>query len=230
MSTHEVPFPFLTGSSATKKLRHELQASRDITTGDMGIFLSQATSDPSEEKIHARKAFATFVDSKYVEVHGNNLSIDWDRLTRYDPHQALWRHLAESWPHWLHDMPDDTPGVCRNKLDFAADCVVNFFRLARKKTYLWVPTARALHGLYFGDMPKIVRHKSVEEVLLGFVNEPPRPTPEHLLDVAVAQFVVSPDSTFGVQVIVRLTNRCGRARRKINQQRRMYTTSRRTRR
>ena len=183
---------------AIKRLRQEIQDSRDPVNGDMGIFLSPSTA-LTQSGERARAVYSKFFELKYigVDLETFRLHIDWERLVRYDPHQALWRLLAESWQYWIHDMPASDLGAKEHSiqaLDFAADCIEKLFDLARKKTYLWTPTAKVLHALRFGDMPEIVEHPKVEAVLLAFINDPPRPTPEHLLDVSVASFAAALDA------------------------------------
>jgi tRNA guanosine-2'-O-methyltransferase len=168
-------------------LRKILVDSQLPREGDMGAFL-EPVATLSEAKARANWLWDRMKEDQYIEVHDSIVSVNWDRLTRYDPHAAYWKQFADSWPYWVDDMLNKEPSNMDAALDVAADCVVNFFRLSSKKTLLWKPTARALRILYLGRLPAILQRDKVQEAILDFINDPPRPIAESVLDAAVAGF------------------------------------------
>lgn len=171
--------------TAIDRLRVEINDSEDLDNGDMGVFLTP-TGGSEMARHRAAAVLDKFVKEKFVVYHGDLFTIDWDLLHRYDPHQALWKRFAESWPHWVENIMSKGHEDKQSLLDIAADCVSNCFRLSRSKPYMWSVTTRTLRNLYFGMFPEILPHADVTQALLQFINKPPQPTPEHLLDVAIA--------------------------------------------
>ncbi|QDS77087.1 hypothetical protein FKW77_000395 [Venturia effusa] len=92
--------------------------------------------------------------------------------------------------------------------DYVGDYTQKLFHLVQGKTFLWKPLAQVLRDAYFhfpNHFPQsvgletepiarslipgslnLLDHPQVEDVLLGFINNPPLPRPEYLLDAAIA--------------------------------------------
>jgi tRNA guanosine-2'-O-methyltransferase len=92
--------------------------------------------------------------------------------------------------------------------DYVAEYAEKLFALVQGKTFLWKPLAQALRDAYFhfpdhflhsGNPevdsivkcvpivdPNLLEHPQIEDVILEFINNPPLPRPEFLLDAAIA--------------------------------------------
>ncbi|KIW03749.1 uncharacterized protein PV09_05056 [Verruconis gallopava] len=162
-----------------ENLRVQIERSRDLLDGEIGpLLLANKHSPGNHHAVLSRMRAAG-----HVEINEQGITIDWDRIARHHLHQCLWRLFADSWPFWVTYVSKDVHE--NSAVDFAASCIFNFSSLARRKPYLWNTTARTLRKLSF-ENPAILQHPNIETMLLNFINDPPTPTPEHILDVAVA--------------------------------------------
>jgi tRNA guanosine-2'-O-methyltransferase len=163
-------------------------------------------------------------------------SSNWTALVDGDTPQAQW---AETPKQFLGSRC--LASIAKNAssqfevTDYTANYVKKLFDLVSGKTFLWKPLAEAVRHLYFhfpeflqksdnvnlyldvDQIPNLLAHPQIEDVLLRFVNDPPLPRPEFLLDAGITSreldesghhiFNVFADETTGHACIFDMLNR-----------------------
>lgn len=133
----------------------------------------------------------------------------WIELADGATHQAQWAKAPARFlgPLVLSSMAKYASSESEFK-DYIGEYAQKLMQLVQGKTVLWKPLAQALRDAYFqfpnqfpqfsdSDTKPMVRasiprnfnlleHPQIESVVLEFINNPPLPRPEYLLDAAVA--------------------------------------------
>ncbi|TLD29813.1 hypothetical protein E2P81_ATG06107 [Venturia nashicola] len=136
----------------------------------------------------------------------------WIELVDGATQQAQW---AEAPEQFLGSQALSHMAACASSdadfKDYVGEYAQRLFNLVQGKTFLWKPLAQALRDAYFqfpnqfpNQSPRsgnietatiartpslgnanLLEHPQVEDVILEFINNPPLPRPEYLLDAAV---------------------------------------------
>ncbi|KAE9987293.1 hypothetical protein EG327_003869 [Venturia inaequalis] len=133
----------------------------------------------------------------------------WIELVDGATQQARWAEAPEQFlgPRALSSMASCASSESDFK-DYVGEYAQKLFKMIQGKTFLWKPLAKALRNAYFqfpdhfpqsdnADTKSITRgsifrgnanlfeHPQIEDVILEFINNPPLPRPEYLLDAAI---------------------------------------------